>query len=643
MILLVIIGFLGGIVTGISPCVLPVLPVIFASGAASGLPIDDAPGPEADEPTAPSSAPMIDSEEALVGARQGVGATASTVAAPVVGAGRGSGAPVPGSGGGRRGIGSGAEPSPTIRARTERERRRRPVAVVGGLVLSFGVFTLFGTWLLSALGLPQDLLRWIGVVVLGIVGLGLVIPAVGNLLEYPFARLSRGRPLTNGGGFVLGMSLGLVFVPCAGPVLAAISAVGATHRIGWSAVILTVAFSCGVAVPLLIFAILGQRVAERMPGWRSRAGTVRRVVGALLIIAAIVFGATASDGLQQIPSGYANSLQSVIEGGSSAKRALAGVTGQKTTGSLANCMPESPALEECGRAPAVQGISHWLNTPGNRPLKLAGLRGRVVLVDFWTYSCINCQRTLPHVEAWYRTYSGSGLVILGIHTPEFAFEHVLSNVRTAAAQLGVRYPIALDNNYATWNAYENEYWPAEYLIDADGNIRHIDFGEGGYGQTETFIRTLLKVANPSVVLPPRTDVPDLTPTEETTPESYLGYDHPSDLFDSSVDEDQMAPYQLPTSLPADEYAYGGQWSVASEASTAGPSATIDLSFSAKDVYLVMGGQGTVKVSVGGRPTKTIAVGGVPRLYQLVGPGPYQSNLLSLSFSAGVQAYDFTFG
>ncbi len=152
-----------------------------------------------------------------------------------------------------------------------------------------------------------------------------------------------------------------------------------------------------------------------------------------------------------------------------------------------------------------------------------------MLLDFWTYSCINCQRTLPHLEAWYRAYSGAGFTIVGVHTPEFAFEHVLSNVRTAASQLGVHYPIALDNQYATWNAYENEYWPAEYLIDANGDIRHVDFGEGNYGQSETFIRSLLVAANRSVVLPPRTDVPDATPTEQTTPESYLGDQHPDDL------------------------------------------------------------------------------------------------------------------
>jgi thiol-disulfide isomerase/thioredoxin len=127
------------------------------------------------------------------------------------------------------------------------------------------------------------------------------------------------------------------------------------------------------------------------------------------------------------------------------------------------------------------GITAWLNTPGGKPLPLSALRGKVILVDFWTYSCINCQRTLPHVEAWYREYAKDGFVVVGVHTPEFAFEHVVSNVRAQAAALGVRYPVAIDDNYATWNAYSNQYWPADYLIDAQGDVRSVHFGEGGYG------------------------------------------------------------------------------------------------------------------------------------------------------------------
>ncbi len=528
--------------------------------------------------------------------------------------------------------------------RTEMRRRRRPFAVVGGLVLSFAVFTLIGSWLLSLLGLPQDLLRWIGLVVLGLVGLGLIVPAVGEWLERPFARLAGGRRQSNAGGFVLGLSLGLVFVPCAGPVLAAIAVVSANHRYDFSSIVLTAAFALGVAVPLLVFAVLGQRLAERMRSVRTRAATARRVIGAVLVVTALVIGLNLTDGLQRAVPGYTNALQSHIESNASATQALGRVTGNVVSGALATCTPESPVLQQCGRAPALAGISHWLNTPGDRPLSLAGLRGRVVLVDFWTYSCINCQRTLPHVEAWNRAYAADGLTVIGVHTPEFAFEHVTSNVAQAASQLGVHYPIAQDNNYTTWNAYKNNYWPAEYLIDASGTIRHVDFGEGQYGQTESFIRRLLVAADPKVHLPPPTDVADLTPNEPTTPESYLGYQHETpNLADETVVEDQMAPYHAPSTVPADEYAYGGNWSIGGEASTAGTGATLQLAFQAKDVYLVLGGSGTVHVSVNGKPTRTVTVAGEPRLYQLVGSPTSEQALLSLAVSPGVQAYDFTFG
>ncbi len=515
--------------------------------------------------------------------------------------------------------------------------------MVAGLVLSFSVFTLIGSWLLSLLGLPQDALRWIGLIVLGIVGLGLVIPRFGAELERPFTALAPGRQHTEAGGFVLGLSLGLVFVPCAGPVLAAITVVSANHRIGLSAVLLTAAFAVGVAVPLLVFALLGQRLAGRMRLVGSRAAAARRVIGVVLVATALVIGFNLTDGLQRAVPGYTGALQGHIEAGASARQALAGVTGQSTTGALASCTDASPTLQQCGNAPALTGIAHWLNTPAGSPLTISGLRGRVVLVDFWTYSCINCQRTLPHLEAWNRSYAKDGLTIIGVHTPEFAFEHVVSNVSQAARQLGVDYPIAIDNNYSTWNAYENQYWPAEYLIDASGHVRHVDFGEGQYGQTESFIRHLLVTADPRVTLPVPTDVANTTPTEATTPESYLGYQHPANLAGQTIQEDVMAAYPAPSAIPPDEYAYSGQWSIGNESSTAGPGATLLINFEAKDVYLVLGGSGSVVVSVNGHPQRTLEVGGEPKLYQLVGSPSPQRALLTLAATPGIQAYDFTFG
>ena len=208
----------------------------------------------------------------------------------------------------------------------------------------------------------------------------------------------------------------------------------------------------------------------------------------------------------------------------------------------------------------------------------------------------------------------------------------------------MHYPIAVDNNYGTWNNYQNSYWPAEYLVDATGAVRHVDFGEGSYTATETFIRQLLTAADPKVVLPPRTDVADLTPQEQTTPESYLGYQHGvPNLTGQGVVPDKMTDYAVQASIPQDGYAYGGQWNIGSEASTAGAGATLGLHFQARDVYLVLGGSGTIQVSLDGRPDRTVVVAGEPKLYQLVGPGPYQDATVTLSVPAGVQAYDFTFG
>jgi thiol-disulfide isomerase/thioredoxin len=271
---------------------------------------------------------------------------------------------------------------------------------------------------------------------------------------------------------------------------------------------------------------------------------------------------------------------------------------------------------------------------------MQGLRGKVVLIDFWTYSCINCQRTLPHVEAWNRLYNKDGLVIVGVESPEFAFEHVVSNIKAAAAMLGVDYPIAVDDNLATWSAYNNEYWPAEYLIDASGVVRHVDFGEGQYPQTESLIRTLLKQANPTVQLPPPSSVPNVTPTEATSPETYLG-DYRAQYYANSNFSSGTINYTMPKAQLG-EYGLGGTWDVGSEYQTSGPKAALDLNFEAKDVYLVLGGTGTLSADVAGA-TKNITVSGVPRLYTLASFKNSFTGVMKLHFSPGIKAYDFTFG
>ena len=227
--------------------------------------------------------------------------------------------------------------------------------------------------------------------------LGLLYPPLGEFLERPFARVARHQANGNRGAFVLGLGLGVLFVPCAGPVLSAITVVSATHRVGWSSVFLTVDFALGTAVPLLIFALAGQKIAERVSGFRSHAVLVRQIGGAVLAIMTLVLAFNWADGLQTAVPGYTSALQRTIEGGAYAKKQLQALEGTGG-GSLAHCTPGT-TLVRCGQAPAFTGITAWLNTPHGEPVSLAALRGKVVLVDFWTYSCINCQRSLPHVEA----------------------------------------------------------------------------------------------------------------------------------------------------------------------------------------------------------------------------------------------------
>ncbi len=319
-------------------------------------------------------------------------------------------------------------------------------------------------------------------------------------------------------------------------------------------------------------------------------------------------------------------------------------------------------LRDYGAAPNFRGISHWLNT---KALSISDLRGHVVLVDFWTYSCINCLRTLPHLEQWYRAYHTRGFEIVGVHTPEFAFEHDYGNVRSAVSRLGVRYPVALDNDYSTWNAYQNQYWPAEYLVDQRGEVRHLNFGEGDYGTTEKDIRLLLSAGGsgslprskqepnltPTAILTPESYLgysrldqqePNLTPTAILTPESYLGYSRLDRYSGSRIAPDTPHMYTFPRSLLDDHLAYAGTWTVHGERIVAGTNARLRLRFHAHDVYIVLGGQGEVKVSLDGRPAAEIHVTG-DRLYTVVSSKQLRSALLELAFTPGVNAYSFTFG
>jgi cytochrome c biogenesis protein CcdA/thiol-disulfide isomerase/thioredoxin len=507
--------------------------------------------------------------------------------------------------------------------------RGRPYAVMAGLVASFTTFTLAGAALLDALGLPEDLLRSLAIAALFVLAGSLLSQRFARLLERPFLFLTR-RPIAReSNGFVLGVSAGLVMVPCAGPVLAAVAALAATGEVTWRVVLVTLAYATGHALPLLAVAIGSRRLTAGMRIVRTHARELRQAAGVVIGATALAIALDAPARLATVAPGYTQSLQERIERSPSAQRELARLSGV------------APAARASGpSAPELRGIVGWINTPGERPLTLAGLRGRVVLVDFWTYSCINCLRTLPHLRSWDAAYRNAGLTIVGVHSPEFAFERVPDNVRSAARRLRVRYPVALDNDFATWRAYSNQYWPAKYLIDRSGRIRYHHFGEGGYEETERRIRMLLG----ETVQTRPTSVDEALPTQLRTPESYLGYERLARFANGSVAPDVEAPYTFPDgSLPFDALAFGGSWKVERERIVAGRDARLRLRFQARDVFLVLEGEGEVRVLVDRRPVRTVPVSGLPRLYTLARFPEFTRGLLELRFSPGVAGYAFTFG
>jgi cytochrome c biogenesis protein CcdA/thiol-disulfide isomerase/thioredoxin len=544
MLVLLGIGLVAGLVTALSPCVLPVLPILLAGGAAGGS-------------------------------------------------------------------------------------RARPFLIIGGLVSSFTLFTLAGASLLDALGLPQDLLRDLAIGALLVLAMTLVVPAAARVLERPLLRLTRYRVGADRNGVLLGVSLGLVFVPCAGPVLAAVTAVAATGDVGARTVALTLAYATGAALPMLAIALGGRRLAGGVAAVRRHAPETRRAAGVLIGATAVAIALGVDQRFTTAVPGYTEALQEHVERSSAARRELTSLSGRVPE--------EAVAAGRQAQAPEFSGIVEWLNTPGGRPLSLSRLRGKVVLVDFWTYSCINCLRTLPHLKAWDAAYRRSGLVIVGVHSPEFAFEREPGNVRAAVERLGLRYAVALDNGFRTWNAYGNQYWPAKYLIDRSGSIRFTHFGEGAYDETEHVIRGLL--ARPGRMA---ARVADRVPARQTTPETYLGYER-LDRFAGGVLPDQEAPYRFPPSLAPDQLAYAGRWLVEDERIVAGRRARLRLRFRAREVHLVLAGTGSVDVFVDGRRRGAVAVTGIPRLHTLARFARLRDGLLELRVAPGVAAYAFTFG
>ena len=560
MVSLVLIGLLGGLITGISPCILPVLPVIFLSGGAQSARAQDEDG------------------------------------APAV-------------------------------------SRWRPYLVVAGLVISFTTFTLLGSTLLNLLHLPQDVIRWAGIVLLALIGIGMIIPRVMEIMERPFARFQRSGSSNPTNGFLLGVVLGAAYVPCAGPVLAAVSVAGSTGRIGADTVTLALSFGLGTAIPLLGFALAGRGLTERLKAFRRRQRTVRVTAGAVMLALSVALVLDLPAALQRALPDYTASLQARTDS------VLHGKTG---VGEGGTCVDGADELAHCGQLPRIDGVNAWLNTPGERPLADGDRAGKVNLVDFWAYSCINCQRSIPGIQKLHETYGDLGLQVIGVHSPEYAFEKEVDNVRGGAADLGITYPVAVDSDLATWRNFDNHYWPAHYLADSAGELRQVKFGEGGEATTEKLVRELLREADPDVQLPaPVFSDDEPAVSGPRTPETYLGSARVTNVAGRLTEG--TSSYSFPETQDADTFSLDGAWNVTAQSiSPDGGAARLRLRYQGKQVNLVASGEGDITYTTGGEK-RTIHVSGVPNSIELVSTEETQEGTLDLEASEGLSLYSFTFG
>lgn len=571
--------------------------------------------------------------------------------------------------------------------------RRRPLGVVAGLVVSF-TFALFAlVYVIDALGLPNDLLRNVAIVVLFGFGVVLLIPPLAARVEAFGSRFAgRVGVKTDGDGFWggvgLGLSLGVLYAPCAGPILAGVLTFSASQSFNAGRLAVVIAYAIGSAIVLYLLMLGGRKLTAPLA---RRSGSFQMAMGLVMVIVAFAMWQGYDTKFQsnvtaELPAWLTNPAEG-IEKSHSAQLALAEIHGERGHGlglkaaeaesrrevekarasrgerprpgtegesRLTAKEEETVPLSDIGPAPEFTDTEDWFNTPGDKPLTMKGLRGKVVLIDFWTYSCINCIRTLPYLNAWYKRYAKDGLVIVGVHTPEFPFEREAANVEEAIETDGIEYPVVQDNESGTWNAYGNLYWPAEYFVDAKGEVRYAHFGEGEYGEKEQVIRELLTEAGH----PPGRKLSGAhgmaAEPGVTTPESYLGSERAENFTNGLLKPGrQTFTFQRPSE---NELSYGGEWTIEAQPVTAGKGAQLALNFGARRVYLVLGSPGEprrVKVLLDGKPIAPADDGSDvhngyvkvtnQRLYNLVELPKVEHHVLELVPEAGVQGYAFTFG
>jgi cytochrome c biogenesis protein CcdA/thiol-disulfide isomerase/thioredoxin len=539
--------------------------------------------------------------------------------------------------------------------------KSKSLGITLGILITFGFFTLSVSYLVFLFKFDPGVLRLMAALVIGFFGLTLAFPYLTKILEsrvsFIAGKFSGFGNSSNRGGFVggltVGLALGLVWTPCAGPILATIATLAATRAVNFGIILVTGVYLIGVGIPLFFFSVVSSTIFEKSKILNKYTGRVQMLFGVLMIFMALAIYSgydrlLEAKFLDLIPS-YSTFLTKIETTGGVQTRL------DKLKGNVATIQKSN--LGVVGNAPDFIGITNWLNS---KPISMQDLKGKVVLVDFWTYTCINCIRTLPYVTSWYEKYHSMGFVVIGVHTPEFEFEKNTQNVENALRKYKINYPVAQDNDYKTWNNFNNQYWPAKYLIDASGKIRYTHFGEGDYEKTEQNIQDLIKEAGQNINVEINKDnkKSGFSFAEQITPETYLGLKR----LDRFASNEQAAQgehvYTLVDNIPLHDFGYLGTWNLSDEFGECALDCSLSLNFNASKVYLVITPQNSgekVEVNLDGNKVGKDLQGadvrdGVvnldsSRLYNLIDLGSEpKKHILKLNFSnRGTRIFAFTFG
>ena len=535
--------------------------------------------------------------------------------------------------------------------------KSKPKGIVLGFIVSFSFITLALSALVQTLSIPPDLLRNIAVIVIFAFGLTLALPPLQRRFEGLASRLVPSRPVAKGtgfrGGLAVGMSLGLLWAPCVGPIMASVITLAVSRHVDGGAVIIIASYALGTSLPLFAVMTGGRKLLHRFSGLTSRTAGIQRLFGIIMMITALAISLGGDRRLQtlvlQAFPHYGTGLTTfeqldIVQEALQQRRD----SSQEAEGFTWDDPPRKGRTGRYGEAPPLIAEGPWFNTP--EPLDMEGLRGKVVLVDFWTYSCINCVRTLPYLRQWYDRYAESGLEVVGVHSPEFPFERNRSNLAKAIEDLGVSWPVVMDNSFAQWRAYGNRYWPAHFFIDAEGTIRYFHFGEGAYEESEEVIRTLLKEAGHEIEKTAARY--EETGSGDLTPETYLGYRRASGFL-SPVQQDAEASYGFAGAPGSGEWSLEGEWTIRNDFIELRGKGGLELGFLAKDVFLViepLSEECSLTVEVDGKPggdTPDVTGGMLrpreSRLYHLTELDEVGDHILSIRMKGELRLFAFTFG